>query len=1177
MEIDTSLEVSAGRPSERCPSCGTPYPAGDASGGCPVCQFRRLLSPEAASDDEALFDHYELAWTKEGAFEELGHGAMGVTYKAFDTVLGHFVALKVMDARIASHPAARERFLREAQAAARIRHPNVASVFYYGVRKSDRKCFYAMELVEGETLEARLRRVGPLSPTVALEAVAQVSRALAAAEAQGLVHRDLKPSNLMLTDRGEFTVKVIDFGLAKTSAFADEPSGVSRPGFLGTPAFASPEQCSGIEVDIRSDLYALGVMLWEMVTGHEMFRGSASEIIHQHQHEALPFEQLEGVPQPIVLLLEMLLAKDPRQRCQSPVEVLKVIPMIADAVEAEQTITYQSLRKLLAGEFYAATRKSPARLDPEKISIARLPITGSDVFGREEDIGFLNDAWANPNVNVVTIVAWAGVGKSTLVNHWLRRMALQHYRSAEIVFGWSFYRQGSSGGTSSADEFLDASLAWFGDPNPRIGTQWEKGERLAKLVAHRRTLLILDGLEPLQNPPGPDEARLRDPALQALLREIAAFNTGLCVITTRLPIADIAQYEQTSAPRRDLEQLSSHAGAKLLRALGVRGSEDELRSASDEFSGHCLALKLLGSYLTDAFDGDVRCRAELSCRLADDVRQGAHARRVMKSYQAWFGEGPELSVLRILGLFDRPADEYALAALLKPPAVPNLTDQLTNLSATKWRTILTRLRSAGLLAGKDPSNRVLDAHPLVREYFGEQLRTQQREAWIECNRRLYDHYQGFAPPLPDNVREMEPLFLAVICGCHAGLFHRALHEVYIPRIQRGSASFTANILGARGALLSVLVHFFEQCDWSAPLQKDVDAEHLTQEDQLFILMQAGLYLTATRGHATREVRICYERAEPLCHSLNHPVDLFAALIGQWRHSLLTDKLATTMQLATRAYSTAREQDEVSLLTNAFRILAVTHYFSGNLKIARRYARRGVHLGREGRIRRRFEEVNSPVIVCLSFDALCGWHFGETASSRSTMERAVSLAQASNDTYASAVALFHAEFVAHFEADVAEVERLALELIELSTRQHFDQWRAAGRVFGGWARSACGNPAEGLTLIEEAMREWKAPGSTLVVPYWLALKAEALQFAGRLSEALAAVQEAEALAKASGELWWLAELYRLQGVFLSGLEATKDEVEKAFCRALRTAKQQKSISLAARTEASYAKFRLQASV
>jgi hypothetical protein len=138
------------------------------------------------------------------------------------------------------------------------------------------------------------------------------------------------------------------------------------------------------------------------------------------------------------------------------------------------------------------TRKRPTRLGPKKISIARLPITGSDVFGREEDISFL----ANQQINVVTIVAWAGVGKSTLVNHWLRRMAAKHYRSAELVFGWSFYRQGSSGGTSSADEFLETALAWFGDPDPRIGTAWEKGERLAKLIAHRRTLLVLDGLEP---------------------------------------------------------------------------------------------------------------------------------------------------------------------------------------------------------------------------------------------------------------------------------------------------------------------------------------------------------------------------------------------------------------------------------------------------------------------------------------------------------------------------------------------------------------------------------------------------------------------------------------------------------------------------------------------------------
>ena len=427
-------------------------------------------------------------------------------------------------------------------------------------------------------------------------------------------------------------------------------------------------------------------------------------------------------------------------------------------------------------------------------------------------------------------------------------MTAERYRSAELVFGWSFYRQGTSAGASSADEFLDTALAWFDDPDPRVGTAWGKGERLARLIAQRRTLLVLDGLEPLQNPPGPQEGRLREPSLQALLRELAAFNPGLCVITTRLPVTDIADQEGSSAPRRDLEHLSREAGAQLLRALGVKGQETELRSASDEFSGHCLALTLLGSYLTDAYDGDIRCREEVSNRLAQDVRQGAHAQKVMASYQSWFGEGPELSVLRLLGLFDRPADEKALGALLKPPAILGLTESLTDLRPTEWRTILAKLRRARLLAGEDLHNPGhLDTHPLVREYFGEQLRSQRTEAWKECNRRLYHYYRTLAPQLPDSFREMEPLFLAVICGCNAGLYREALHEVYIPRIQRGNASFAANVLGARGALLSVLVHFFENGRWGSPLETAVEEQSLTAEDQLFILMQAGLYLTATRG------------------------------------------------------------------------------------------------------------------------------------------------------------------------------------------------------------------------------------------------------------------------------------------------------------------------------------------
>ena len=206
MKLKASLAATESDQQRLCPACGTPYPTHEGDGGCPVCMLRQATQPEATVQDdstEGRFDHYELVRREDGAFEELGRGAMGVTYKAFDTVLRHAVALKVIDARVAADPNVRQRFLREARAAARLRHPNVASVFYYGVRKSDGQCFYAMELVEGETLEARLRRAGPLPTPLALEVVAQVARALVAAEAQGLVHRDLKPANLMLVEGPE--------------------------------------------------------------------------------------------------------------------------------------------------------------------------------------------------------------------------------------------------------------------------------------------------------------------------------------------------------------------------------------------------------------------------------------------------------------------------------------------------------------------------------------------------------------------------------------------------------------------------------------------------------------------------------------------------------------------------------------------------------------------------------------------------------------------------------------------------------------------------------------------------------------------------------------------------------------------------------------------------------------
>ena len=530
-----------------CAACGTKFSVISDSGFCPVCVLHEALErdqetsgkrdPELAERSlieppsvVRRFENYELMLDKDGRPIELGRGAMGVTYKAFDVDLRCPVTLKVISEKYVGDESARLRFLREARAAASFRHPNVASVFHLG--RSGQDYFYAMEFVEGETLESLMKRLGLLEPKLALEIVTQVTAGLAAVHKQNLVHRDIKPSNIMVTLEGNVaTAKIIDLGLAKAVAESQSETAVSIPGsFAGTPEFASPEQFAGVCVDIRSDLYSLGATLWDMLVGQPPFQGTSAELMHQHLHAALPTTQLDDVPQPVVALLEVLLEKDPAQRFQTPADLLKFMPTITEAIDLGRTITHQSLRKMSPVDLSAVTRRPAARPGPEKISVARLPVTGTDLFGREEDISFLDDAWANQHVNIVTVVAWAGVGKSTLVNHWLGRMATEDYRSAELVFGWSFYRQGTTGKSSSADEFVDAALTWFGDPDPRIGTEWEKGERLAKLVAHRRTLLVLDGLEPLQNPPGPQEGGVRDSSLQALLRELAAFNRGLCVL-----------------------------------------------------------------------------------------------------------------------------------------------------------------------------------------------------------------------------------------------------------------------------------------------------------------------------------------------------------------------------------------------------------------------------------------------------------------------------------------------------------------------------------------------------------------------------------------------------------------------------------------------------------------------
>jgi eukaryotic-like serine/threonine-protein kinase len=393
-----------------CLACGERL---GASGACIACLVRVALDDgeaSAAGDSELTFGDFEIERRDDGTLSELGRGAAGVTYRATDKVLRRPVALKVIEPapRTNDGRAVRERFLREARAAAALRHPNIAAVFQFGASGESGRCYCAMELVEGETLEARVRRTGPISVDVALEIGIEVCGALIAAAERGLVHRDLKPGNIMLArrdDDGGVNVKVIDFGLAKAISSAEQME-LTCGGFVGTPAFASPEQFEGGAIDARSDIYALGVTLWFALTGRLPSAGTTiEEIRHRQAERQLPLEQLHarGVPPPLIDLLRSCLEVDPGDRPVSARELLrafeacrlriararrsKLVAYLAVAAAVVLLSTVVAVVALRSNQSPAATSRATADRPIEK-GVAVLPFEN---LTAEKADAFLSD------------------------------------------------------------------------------------------------------------------------------------------------------------------------------------------------------------------------------------------------------------------------------------------------------------------------------------------------------------------------------------------------------------------------------------------------------------------------------------------------------------------------------------------------------------------------------------------------------------------------------------------------------------------------------------------------------------------------------------------------------------------------------------------------------------------
>jgi tetratricopeptide (TPR) repeat protein len=434
------------------------------------------------------------------------------------------------------------------------------------------------------------------------------------------------------------------------------------------------------------------------------------------------------------------------------------------------------LRKLGIGP--SRKHAAPAVADNARISLSGLPSAASRFIGREAELALLARAWASTapggdsraKTNAIVFHAIGGAGKSALLRQFLDTLADEGYHGAAKVYGWSAYSQGSGDNrAASADEFISKALAFFGHDLARqpIPDAVERSRRLAHLVGQGRSLLALDGLEPLQDAPHVNGGRLKDRGLAALIAGLAELNAGLLVITTRQELPELASGHAPRLISQPLDRLNKNDGVGLLTALGVRGKRTELERAVEDTLGHALSINLLGAYLSAAHGGDVNQREQFRLGEIEEAdpdltgdataRYARRAARIMEGALGRLREA-ETAILHIAGLFDRPAEREALDALLAEPAIAGLTEAFHGLPLgqrkTRWNVAAERLRRLKLIVGEDRHQPgALDAHPIVRAHFGDRLKRLVPEAYREAHSRLYDFYryqglpQEFCNPL----------------------------------------------------------------------------------------------------------------------------------------------------------------------------------------------------------------------------------------------------------------------------------------------------------------------------------------------------------------------------------------------------------------------------------------------
>jgi predicted ATPase len=1088
----------------------------------------------------------------------LGRGGMGVIYTARQVSLGRLVALKFLPDEYARDPVWLERFRREAITASALNHPHICTIYDSG--ECGGRPFLSLELVEGRTLAELIDDRPPAHELARL--IGQAARALAAAHAAGVVHRDIKPSNLMARTDG--IVKVLDFGLARRLPVAGgvDPNADTDPGTrVGTLLYMSPEQARGEPVGTPSDIFSLGIVLYELATGQHPFESRTEVGIIQAilERDPVPVPLLNpDAPAALDTLVQRMLAKDPRLRPAAS-DVDRALAELAtpgsgphavqlDAQERPVTVGRNAEREVLRGGFETATR------------------------GRG---------------SMVCVTGEPGLGKTTFVEDFLEELAcgeqptlLARGRCSERLAGTEAYLpilealesllQGVDGAETSQVMKVVAP-SWYVQLAPLAATEpgfarvmedakaasQERRKRelttFLQEVSRRRTLVVFL-----------DDVHWADPSSVDLLAYLGGKCAGLrlLLVLTYRP-SDLA--------------LSKHPFGPVKLELQGRGICREIALpflSADDFDRY-LALIFAGHQFPHALTGVLHTRTEGNPLFMVDLLRYLRDRGVIVQDDGCWALVRDIPDLErelpesVRGMIQRkvgqlsaadrhllmaasvqgPEFDSAVVARLLGRDAAHVEDRLNVLERIHYlvRPVREHAFPDGTL-----TVRYRFVHVLYQNALYAALQPTRKAAWsAAAASALLEHHGEMSAGL---AAELALLFEAGRDYERAADYYRIAAE----NAARIFAPHEAAALARRGlGQLSALPETPDRARRELPLQTAL-----------------GMQLQIAQGFAAPEARRIYQRARMLHELVPDAQPLLPVLWGLWMFHEVRGEPGKSLELAKQLFTLSQNADDPARLILAHQALTITSLCLGEPAAARDHMVQGMALYDRNHLRHHtYLYGQDPGVGCLAFGAVALWLLGYPDQAVQRSREAIALGEESGQPSTLALALHLAAILQQHLRMAAAVQATADVIADIATEHGFSFWQAGAKTIRGWALAEQGESASGVAHLCDGLDALFATGAQTYRTYYRALLADALGRDGNFGDGLGVLNDALAHMDHSGERFQAAELNRLRGEFLRQLDPTRlafHESEACFRRAITIARQQHAKSFELRAVMSLAR-------